>query len=268
MASPAPTHAPTYPGSGISATPLSRDEARTLTQRINATAGDLCLLLLEAHERQAWRALGYSSWTEYATEELNISRSYAYRQLDLGRVTLALAAAVTGDDMSPNGDTAGVHLTEIAAREIKPLLPEVTEEIRERVQAGEPAAEVVPDVVQEAREIRKATAEKPARKPEPAGEEPEDHAPDIAAELEDADRRIRELEAENASLRADDAGAEIRRLSAKCAQLNATNMGLQRTITELRGQAERQGKVLSKARKALRVEKDSQIVPAIEALQG
>ena len=85
---------------------------------VNTTAGELCLLLAEAHDREAWKALGYGSWREYATRELRVSQSRAYQILDHGRITLALAGAVSGE-----GDfSTSVELTEAAAREIKPLI--------------------------------------------------------------------------------------------------------------------------------------------------
>src|SRR5579859_3017904 len=40
---------------------LSRDEARTLTVRIRDEGQHLSLLLAEAHDRRAWRSLGYRS---------------------------------------------------------------------------------------------------------------------------------------------------------------------------------------------------------------
>jgi hypothetical protein len=253
MASMAPL--PHTPMATISGTPnpLSITEARDLTDRINATAGELCLLLVEAHDREAWRVLGYTSWREYATAELQVSQARAYQILDHGRITLALAGAVADEG---DGDfSTKVEITERAAREIKPILPEVVEEVKARVSKGADPVKAVRDVVQEAREI--------VGKPEP---EP-DHTPDMLAELEAAHRELEQLRGEVESLTNDDRAGEIRRLSAKCAQLNANNMGLQRTIAELRAQTERQGKTLTKVRKALGVEKDSEIVPTIEALQ-
>ena len=43
------------------ASPLSESEARSLTDRIRQSATDTFRLLLEAHERKAWQALGYES---------------------------------------------------------------------------------------------------------------------------------------------------------------------------------------------------------------
>lgn len=247
---------------------LTESEARDLTDRINRTAGDLCLLLVEAHERQAWRALGYDSWKEYAEHELQISRSYAYRQLDLGRVTLALASAVMVNDASPNGDTAIPPITEIAAREIKPLLPEVTEEIRERVAAGESPEQVVPDVVTAAREITRANGRPARRKAEPEPPPTDEHEPDLAQELEDAQHEIERLQQENASLRTDDAAGEIRRLSALRAQEYANNLGLQRELSQLREILRKRDALLIRIRKALGIGREDDILDTLKALQS
>lgn len=129
--------------------PLDAAGARLLTDRIRDTACALHDLLLEAAERKAWAALGYPNWREYATAEFHISKSRAYELLDQAKVVSAMKAAAGGiSDMS-----------EITARDTKALkaaLPEVTEEIRVRVEAGEEPAEVVRAVVEEKREEIKA----------------------------------------------------------------------------------------------------------------
>jgi hypothetical protein len=144
---------------------LTAGAARVLTDRIKSAAEDLWALLLEAHERQAWRALGYSSWRTYAMSEFGMSQSYAYRLLDQGRVMREIEAAA--------GSPMGEIVTEREARDIKPHLVEVTEQIRERV-ADEPerAKEIVDEVVTETRE-RVKPRPKPRPKPEVSPEEHE-----------------------------------------------------------------------------------------------
>src|SRR5436309_12647268 len=53
---------------------LDAAEARRLTDRIKRAAHAVSLLLLEAHERGAWRALGYRSWETYVRSEFELSR--------------------------------------------------------------------------------------------------------------------------------------------------------------------------------------------------
>lgn len=127
--------------------PLNESEARVLTDRIRSAAEEIWSLLLIAHERKAWSALGYATWEDYVRGEFDMSRAYAYRLLDQGRVVREIRA------VSPDGDTA---VTEAEARDIKPVLNEVTEEIRERVGGlddpnPEQVKEVVRDVVNEKR---------------------------------------------------------------------------------------------------------------------
>src|SRR4051812_48707090 len=86
------TLAPT--GAGVEIVELlAEDEARELTEIIRRNIDDLrrtdeqvWRLLMVAYEREAWRALGYGSWREYATREYGLSQSYAYKLLDKARV--------------------------------------------------------------------------------------------------------------------------------------------------------------------------------------
>lgn len=120
---------------------ITADEARALTDRIRALADHLCALLLEAYDRKAWAALGYSSYEAYVKAEFSIGRSHAYRLLDQGRVIQAVSAAAR----SPIGETISEH----QARVLKPHLVAVTSEIRERIDRGEVAISVVPTVIAE-----------------------------------------------------------------------------------------------------------------------
>lgn len=127
---------------------LTSGEARALTNRIKAAVEEAWALLLEAHERRAWTALGYHRWEDYVRGEFNMSRSYSYRLLDQAAVVRAIEA------VSPMGD---IELDERAARDLKPILPTVVERVRTVVdrlpQATPPVhvAEAVREVIAEAR---------------------------------------------------------------------------------------------------------------------
>lgn len=69
---------------------MTPDEARHITDRINDLADDMTALVLDAYERGAWKALGYSTWEEYAQTELKKSRRYSYNLIDHGRVVRAI----------------------------------------------------------------------------------------------------------------------------------------------------------------------------------
>lgn len=108
---------------------LTPDEARDLTDRIKATAEALWSLLAEAHDRQAWKALGYSSFSAYVEAEFDMSRRHAYRLLDQALVIRELEHAA--------GVTHGSQISEREARDIKPNLDVVQQEIRDRIDSGE-----------------------------------------------------------------------------------------------------------------------------------
>ena len=116
--------------------------ARSLTERIKQGLVDHSLLLLEAHDRRAWRILGYPSWDAYARQEFGFSRSRSYELLDHGRVVRALMTAARLD--------APPEISAFAAGQIKSRLGQAVAEITARAanQPGEEQArEIVRDVV-------------------------------------------------------------------------------------------------------------------------
>jgi hypothetical protein len=132
---------------------LDPSAARQLTDKIKATTTDLCRLLVEAHDRKAWKALGYKSWAQYVTVEFHLSRQHVYRMLDRALVIDEIRATA---ELSPAGDTDGVpsiDLTEREARDIKPHLAVVKAEIANAIvdtaEADRPA--IVKRIVQKHR---------------------------------------------------------------------------------------------------------------------
>jgi hypothetical protein len=125
--------------------PLGETEARALTERIKAATRDVCFLLLEAHERRAWSALGYRTWEQYVPAEFGLSRSRSYELLDQGRVLRAIKAAARL--------TETPDISAYAAGQIKARLSQVTETIRDRAarMSHQPIMAVIADVVREAR---------------------------------------------------------------------------------------------------------------------
>lgn len=136
--------------------PCTNAEARELTDRIKAAVEQVWALLLEAHERRAWSALGYATWEEYVRGEFHMSRRRSYQLLDQGFVVRALQAAV-----DVNHGTHQVEVTEREARDIKPVLPAVVEAVRERIaDLDEPDDDTVAGIVrEEVEEARASTRE-------------------------------------------------------------------------------------------------------------
>jgi hypothetical protein len=116
--------------------------ARLITDRIKQGLANASLLLIEAHERCAWRALGYRTWELYSRQEFGLSRSRSYELLDHGRVVRALMTAARVDGLP--------EVSAFASRQIKARLSEAVATIATRVasEPGEPEArKIVLDVV-------------------------------------------------------------------------------------------------------------------------
>lgn len=123
----------------------SVEEARDLTDRIKAGVETVWALLLEAHERGAWVALGYHTWNAYVEGEFRMSKQRSFQLLDQGRVIRAIEAAAESTD---------VDLSEAEARDLKQQLPRLVEDVRERVREVEPEQrpQIVRQTVEETRE--------------------------------------------------------------------------------------------------------------------
>lgn len=140
---------------------MSENDAREITESIKSAVTATYILLAQAHEGKAYKALGYTTWAEYVKEEFEISPQRSYQLLDLSKVIKMI------EEVTPDGTT--VKLTESQARDIKRELPRITEQIREETKDVEPedAGEVVDRIMKEAREQQKAddkvTSEKEAK---------------------------------------------------------------------------------------------------------
>jgi hypothetical protein len=104
---------------------LNEAAARQLTMRIKTEIRQVCVLLLEAHDRYAWKALGYASWELYVRQEFGYSRSRSYELLNQGRIVKVVQDA--------SGSVAIPYISAYAAGQIKPHIDEVVDEIRRKV---------------------------------------------------------------------------------------------------------------------------------------
>jgi hypothetical protein len=126
---------------------LRKADARRLTDEIRKHVSEAWTLLAEAHERQAWKVLGYPTWEEYVRTEFNMSRSRSYQILDHAKMTRELVSA--------SGVSTSVDISEAAARELKGRQHEVITRINHRLAEASPDAdevEIVNQVVTEFRE--------------------------------------------------------------------------------------------------------------------
>lgn len=139
----------------------SADEARQITQRIRAATDALWSLLAEAHDRGAWRALGYDSFKAYVESEFGMSKQRAYQLLDQARVVTAITEAAGGSTV--------VDLSERAARQLKPHLDVVADRVHEATvdtpDEAKPAAAAA--AVEEFRDELRSNEDQPVQQPEP-----------------------------------------------------------------------------------------------------
>lgn len=130
---------------------LDADSAREITERIKTTTNVLFMLVKRAHAGKAYIALGYDSFEKYVRAEFDFSKVYAYRLINQANFIEAIEAKL------PEG--AQIHVSEPVSTKLKKALPELLEEIEERV-AGiedpEDAGAVIEDIIRERREQEKA----------------------------------------------------------------------------------------------------------------
>lgn len=180
---------------------MSEQQAREITEAIRSAATATYILLAQAHEGKAFKALGYSTWADYVKEEFEISPQRSYQLLDLSRAINLI------EDSAPEG--TNVKLTEAQARDIKRELPKITEQIREATQNLEPedAGAEVDRIIEEAREQKKAddkVIEEKEKKLAEADQEGYQRAlEDVATQMLDADAP------ENMTSSADDEFLEV-----------------------------------------------------------
>src|SRR5262245_34056799 len=73
--------------------PMTAERAKALTEKIRTAVDNLWELLVEAHEKEAWRALGYNAWASYVETEFHLTRRRSYQIIDQGKVIHALRDA-------------------------------------------------------------------------------------------------------------------------------------------------------------------------------
>lgn len=271
--------------------PITRAQALDLTSRIIKTGDSFHLLLLEAYEREVWRVLGYGSWHAYAVGRLKTTRGQAYRRLDQARVNVALSEAAglllpgyqNGADKSPNssngkeiekspaGDSG---ISDRTAREIKGALPAVIRNVRQRVKKGEEPAKAIKGAVKTAtKKARKAKAAKKARKPatkKPAAkkpDEPEGLEPDFVEEFERMQKENERLTEIVETLKTGKVEKEYAKLTENYGRLEGRLQQALQSAADAAKDAKYGKDVLAKIRKALKVDRDAEILEAIADLK-
>jgi hypothetical protein len=92
---------------------MSEGKAREITDAIRAAASATYILLHQAHNGKAYKALGYDTWAEYVKHEFDISASRSYQLLDLAKA-IQMIEAVT-----PDGTDVKLTEAQTASRPIR-----------------------------------------------------------------------------------------------------------------------------------------------------
>jgi hypothetical protein len=261
-------HSP-EPVEGAIVEPLTVEAARALTldvrralEDVRTAVGRLAGRVKAAHDARVWTVLGYGTWAEYAAAEFNVSRSHAYRLLDLARtaeeITGAVAVLGVLAPVSHAGDIP-LDLPIRAVIELRGRMGEVRDVLAERLQeaydahgghlAPEAVAAVVHDVVADVRRRPDVTPDEldaielPDGVPYTVDDVREGRR--LVAQLRDADRRLgvlaleiapaywsEERAAEPLGILADDLGGEDPALVLACRRFAVT--GDYRAVEEYR----------------------------------
>ena len=120
---------------------LTKNAAKALTKRIQATGADLAALLLEAHDGEAWRAMGYASWAAYVDGEFEFTRQHSYLLIGQGRVNAALVEAGSSERATVREarEVSYAYDTRDAVHNEPETLPERVIETLAEVRRGGPA---------------------------------------------------------------------------------------------------------------------------------
>jgi hypothetical protein len=106
-------------------TDITRDEAQRLTEQIRSCRNETYRLLIEAYEKQAWRALGYTSWGDYIAAEFDADNLRLPQQArpevvaamrEAGLSLRAIGAAVSVDETTVRRDLDQVRQHAAAPR--------------------------------------------------------------------------------------------------------------------------------------------------------
>ncbi len=132
---------------------MTTSEAQTLTQRIKRGLENVSLLLLEAHQRRAWAALGYPTWEAYVRHEFGLSRTRSYELVYHGQVLREIQAA-SGMSGIPN-------ISPYTAIKIRAHLQAVVEVLKVRLMTAHTEAEAASTVAEVVENFRARGARRP-----------------------------------------------------------------------------------------------------------
>lgn len=108
------------------AAPMTQEEARACVEQIHGHMRAARRAVYELHQREGWRALGYSSWRECVEAEFDKSQAHLYRELK---------AAEIEAELSPNGEIGAIPESHL--RPLGSLTTEQRQQAWEEANAGD-----------------------------------------------------------------------------------------------------------------------------------
>jgi hypothetical protein len=201
---------------------LTKAQAKKLTKQIKQATDHLWYLLGDAHEGKAWKALGYSTWEAYVQAEFGMTKRRADQLLEQGSVVEAIGYA-TGK----TGNAFPISKRDVDA--VKQDLPGVTEEIKAKVDAGQPPEKAVAETIAAKRaEKEKTKAEKAAQQAE-NDRRREEHAAALPQAIKD-----REAAKADAIAARKTKPVNVEALTAEVEELRETNAALEAEVAALK----------------------------------
>lgn len=123
---------------------MTADEARRCVSDINSGLVTIRVRLLDLYEREGWKALGYLSWRDCATNEFDFSQTRVYELLAAAEVERDIS------DVSAIAETSTIHrfIPEGVLRPLADLEPEERRDVWKMAEASAPNGKITAAHVQ------------------------------------------------------------------------------------------------------------------------
>ena len=140
----------------IATTMMTAEEARKRVTQINSMVNNIRALVLDFHDREGWKALGYENWAECVQKEFSIGQSHVYRLFEAAKIEARI------NENSPIGENEPA----IPESHLRPLtaVPEVDQPIVYKL-----AKETAPEGKLTAKHVERTVREVTGQGTDPAG---------------------------------------------------------------------------------------------------
>jgi len=130
---------------------MNKTEARETVTQINLSVNKAAILIHELYNREGWKALGYTSWSDCASKEFEHSRTQVVRLLDEVNIRQKIADVPMGASLP---ERAIRELKSVPAEQIGPVLEVAMDTAKKKgreVPTAKEVHEAAAPVIQEAK---------------------------------------------------------------------------------------------------------------------